>query len=68
MKRLTLFLLAALVAVPAFAGRSNCTQALVDAGICRNVGDKVGFLSVSDAADVKLQAALAAIGDPDLGN
>jgi len=62
MKRLTLFLLPALLAVPAFAGRSNCTQALVDAGICRNVGDKVWYLSMDDAADVKLQAALAKAG------
>ena len=60
MKRLILILLAAFVAVPAFAGRSNCTQALVDAGICRSVGDKVWYLSMGDAADVKLQAALAA--------
>ncbi|HRS37451.1 MAG TPA: hypothetical protein P5199_13315 [Thermoanaerobaculia bacterium] len=59
MKRLILFLLAAFVAVPAFAGRSNCTQALVDAGICRNVGNKVWYLSMADAADAKLQAALA---------
>lgn len=59
MKRLILFLLAAFVAVPAFAGRSNCTQALVDAGICRAVGDKVWYLSMSAAADAKLQAALA---------
>ena len=59
MKRLILFLLAALMAVPAFAGRSNCTQALVDAGICRTTTDKVWYLAMSNSADVKLQAALA---------
>lgn len=59
MKRLILILLTALLAAPAFAGRSNCTQALVDAGICRATGDKVWFLSMNDAADAKLQSALA---------
>lgn len=59
MKRLILILLAAFVAVPAFAGRSNCSQALVDAGVCRATTDKVWYLSMSDAADVKLQSALA---------
>ncbi|OQC39623.1 MAG: hypothetical protein BWX64_01612 [Acidobacteria bacterium ADurb.Bin051] len=62
MKRLTLFLLAAIVAAPAFAGRSNCSQALVDAGVCRAATEKVWYLSMTDSADVKLQSALARKG------
>lgn len=59
MKKPLLCLLLALLAAPAFAGRDNCTAALVTATVCRSTSDVLWSLSVSPAADAKLQSALA---------
>lgn len=59
MKRLTLFLLAALVAAPSFAGSMQCTTAMVTAGICRATTERVIFLSVAQAHIPNVVDALA---------
>lgn len=59
MKRLTILLLLALLAAPAIAGRDACNASLVTAGVCRQNSDILWSLSISRAADAKLQAALA---------
>lgn len=48
-----------LSAIPASADRTGCNAALVTDGVCRNNSDVLWSLSVSSAADAKLQTALA---------
>lgn len=57
MKKLAFLLL--LVASPALADRINCTNALVTNGVCDTNAQIHWGLSVSTAADAKLQSALA---------
>lgn len=59
MKKLILLLLLALLAAPALADRTACNAAITATGVCRNNSDILWSLSISQAADAKLQAALA---------
>lgn len=59
MKKLILALVILALAVPAYADRTACNAALVTDTVCRNNSDILWSLSVSQAADAKLQAALA---------
>jgi len=60
MKQLILStLLLALLAAPVLAERTACTGAITATGVCRQNSDILWSLSISQAADAKLQAALA---------
>lgn len=47
------------LAAPALAERTGCTAAITATGVCRQNSDVLWSLSVSSAADAKLQTALA---------